>query len=177
MWWRADVQDLHRLTDRVSTLYIERTHVDRDENAVVLINKERTVRVPAALVAVVLLGPGTRITHAAVNLLADSGTAICWVGEHGVRCYASGLGPSRTAALLYKQAYLVTRRNERLNVARQMYSRRFPGEEVSTLTMQQLRGREGTRIRNLYRTHAQRTGVQWSGRMYRTGDLSPQETT
>jgi CRISPR-associated protein Cas1 len=170
MWWRAEIQDLHRLTDRLSTVYVERTHIDRDENAVVLINKERTVRVPAALVAVVLLGPGTRITHAAVNLLADSGTAICWVGEHGVRCYANGLGPGRSTALLYRQAYLVTRRSERLDVARRMYARRFPGEDVSTLTMQQLRGREGTRIRNLYRAHAQRTGVQWNGRMYRAGE-------
>ena len=85
MWWRADPHELHRVVDRVSSLYVERTHIDRDENAIVLINKERTVRVPAALVAVILIGPGTRITHGAVNLLGDSGTAVCWVGEHGVR--------------------------------------------------------------------------------------------
>jgi CRISPR-associated protein Cas1 len=169
MWWRAEPQNLHRFTDRVSTLYVERTHIDRDENAVVLINKERTVRVPAALVAVVLLGPGTRVTHGAINLLADSGTAVCWVGEHGVRCYATGLGTSRGSALLMRQAYLVTRRSERLDVARRMYARRFPGEDVSNLTMQQLRGREGARIRSLYREHAQRTGVQWDRREYRAG--------
>ena len=169
MWWRAEVQDLHRLSDRVSSLYVERTHIDRDENAVVLINKERTVRVPAAMVGVILLGPGTRVTHAAVNLLADSGTAICWVGEHGVRCYASGLGPSRGTGLLLRQAYLVTRRTERLAVARRMYGMRFPGEDVSMLTMQQLRGREGTRIRRLYREHADRTGVEWGRREYRPG--------
>jgi CRISPR-associated protein Cas1 len=169
MWWRAEPQDLHRFTDRVSTLYVERTHIDRDENAVVLINKERTVRVPAALVAVVLLGPGTRVTHGAINLLADSGTVVCWVGEHGVRCYATGLGTSRGSALLMRQAYLVTRRNERLEVARNMYARRFPGEDVSNLNMQQLRGREGARIRALYREHAQRTGVQWERREYRAG--------
>jgi CRISPR-associated protein Cas1 len=170
MWWRAEVHDLHRLSDRVSTLYVERTHIDRDENAVVLINKERTVRVPAALVAAVLLGPGTRVTHAAVNLLADSGTAICWVGEHGVRCYASGLGPSRGSDLLLRQAYLVTRRAERLAVARRMYGMRFPGEDVSSLTMQQLRGREGARVRRLYREHAQRTRVKWDRREYRPGE-------
>lgn len=168
-WWRAEPHELHRVTDRVSSLYVERTHVDRDENAVVLINKERTVRVPAALVAVVLFGPGTRVTHAAMNLLGDSGTAVCWVGEHGVRHYAAGLGPSRGSKYLVRQAYLVSRRQERLAVARHMYGMRFPGEDVSTATMQQLRGREGARIRKLYRQHSERTGVPWNGREYVSG--------
>ena len=74
MWWKAETQSLHRVSDRVSTVYVERCHVDRFENGIVIVNKERTVRVPAAYVAAVLLGPGTRITHAAVALLADSGT-------------------------------------------------------------------------------------------------------
>lgn len=169
MWWRAEAQDLHRVTDRVSTLYIERTHVDRDENAIVLINKERTVRVPAAMVAVVLLGPGTRVTHGAMNLLGDSGTSVCWVGEHGVRLYTSGLGPSRGAQLLLRQAYLVSRTKERLEVARRMYAMRFPGEDVSRMTMQQLRGREGARIKKLYREQSRRTGVDWDRRQYIAG--------
>lgn len=169
MWWRAEPHDLHRVSDRVSTLYVERTHVDRDDNAIVLINKERTVRVPAAMVAVVLFGPGTRVTHAAMNLLGDSGTAACWVGEHGVRHYAAGLGPSRGSQILLRQAHLVTRRDERLAVARRMYSMRFPDEDVSKLTMQQLRGREGARIRKLYRYHSDRTGVEWNGRVYQAG--------
>lgn len=170
MWWRAEPHDLHRISDRVSSLYVERTHVDRDDNAVILINKERTVRVPAALIAVLLLGPGTRVTHAAVNLLGDSGTSVCWVGEHGVRMYAGGLGPSRGSRLLLRQAWLVSRTKERLGVAREMYARRFPEEDVSQLTMQQLRGREGVRIKRLYKQHARRTGVAWSRRQYRHGD-------
>jgi CRISPR-associated protein Cas1 len=169
MWWLANPQDLHRVEDRLSTVYVERCHVDRDDNAVVLINRERTVRVPAALVATVLLGPGTRITSGAVRLLADSGTAISWVGERGVRMYATGLGPSRGAALLMRQAYLVTRTKERLEVARHMYSMRFPDEDVSTLTMQQLRGREGARVKRLYRDHAARARVPWNGRVYKPG--------
>lgn len=170
IWWKADPLDLHRLADRVSSVYVERSHLDRDENAVVIINKRETVRVPAAMVAVMLLGPGTRVTHGAIRLLADSGTAVCWVGEQGVRMYAAGLGPSRGAGLLHRQAWLVTRTKERLNVARAMYGIRFPGEDVSTMTMQQLRGREGARIRKLYQAHAKRTGVPWNGRAYRAGD-------
>lgn len=170
MWWLADPLDLHRIEDRLSTVYVERCHVDRDENAVVLINRERTVRLPAAAVATVLIGPGTRVTHAAIRLLANSGTAVCWVGERGVRMYAAGLGPSRSSELIMHQAYLVTRTKERLEVARHMYRKRFPDEHVDTLTMQQLRGREGTRVKRLYRTHSQRTGVPWHGRVYKAGE-------
>jgi CRISPR-associated protein Cas1 len=170
IWWKADPQDLHRLVDRVSSVYVERSHLDRDENAVVIINKRQTVRVPAAMVAVMLLGPGTRVTHGAIRLLADSGTTVCWVGEQGVRMYAAGLGPSRGAGLLHRQAWLVTRPKERLAVARAMYDMRFPNEDVTGLTMQQLRGREGTRIRKYYRAQADRTGVTWIGRVYQAGD-------
>ncbi|MEU6131345.1 type I-E CRISPR-associated endonuclease Cas1e [Saccharopolyspora sp. NPDC047091] len=170
IWWKAHPQDLHRLTDRVSSVYIERSHLDRDENAIAIINKRETVRLPAALVAVVLLGPGTRVTHGAMQLLADSGTAVCWVGEQGVRLYAAGLGPSRGAALLQRQAWLVSRPPERLRVARAMYGMRFPGEDVSELTMQQLRGREGTRVRKLYKQHADQHDLAWHGRVYKPGD-------
>lgn len=169
MWWLANPQDLHRVSDRVSTVYVEKCHVDRDDNAVVLVNRERTIRVPAAMIATMMLGPGTRVTYAAIALLANSGTATCWVGERGVRMYAAGLGPSRGAELLIRQAYLVTRTKERLGVARKMYGMRFPDEDVAALTMQQLRGREGARVKKLYREHSTRTGVPWNGRVYRPG--------
>lgn len=169
-WWKSRPQDVHRLEDRISSLYAERCHIDRDDNAVVLVNKARTVRVPAAFLAVLLIGPGTRITHAAIALLADSGTAVCWVGERGVRMYAAGLGPARGSQLLLRQAWLVTRPRERLDIARRMYGMRFPDEDTTGLTMQQLRGREGSRVRRLYAHHSQRTGVPWTKRDYKPGD-------
>ena len=169
-WWRANPQDLYQLEDRITSLYAERCHIDRDENSVVLINREKTVRVPAAMIAVLLIGPGTRITHAAITLLADSGTAMCWVGSGGVRMYASGLGASRGSHLLLRQAYLVTRTSERLAVARRMYDMRFPDEVTAGLTTQQLRGREGARVRKLYRENSARTGVPWKRREYKHGD-------
>lgn len=169
MWWLADPQDLHRISDRISSVYVERCHVDRADNAIVLVNKVRTVRVPAAMVATLLLGPGTRITTAAVRLLADSGTALCWVGEKGVRLYAAGAGPSRGSQLLIRQAYLVSRTKERLGVARRMYAMRFPGEDIASLNMQQLRGREGARVKKIYQAHSRRTGVPWDGRLYKPG--------
>ncbi|MER6736555.1 type I-E CRISPR-associated endonuclease Cas1e [Streptomyces puniciscabiei] len=169
-WWRTGSQDVHRLEDRISSLYAERCHIDRDDNAIVLVNKTRTVHVPAAWLAVLLIGPGSRITHPAVTLLADSGTAVCWVGEQGVRLYATGTSTARGSQLQLRQAWLVTRPKERVAVARRMYDMRFPGENTTSLTLQQLRGREGTRIRKLYAQHAERTGVPWTKRDYKPGD-------
>ncbi|MFF4607175.1 type I-E CRISPR-associated endonuclease Cas1e [Streptomyces sp. NPDC001339] len=169
-WWRAGPQEVHRLEDRVSSLYVERCHIDRDDNAVVLVNKARVVHVPAAWLAVLLIGPGSRITHGAVTLLADSGTSLCWVGEHGVRLYASGHGIARGSQLQLRQAWLVTRPKERVAVARRMYDMRFPDEDTSGLTLQQLRGREGTRVRRLYAQHSERTKVPWTKREYKPGD-------
>jgi CRISPR-associated protein Cas1 len=47
-----------------------------------------------------------------------------------------------------------------------MYQLRFPNEDVSSMTMQQLRGREGSRIRSVYRRASKNTGVVWNGREY-----------
>lgn len=170
MWWLAETQSLHQVSDRLSSVYVERCHVDRAENAVIFVNKERTVRLPAAFIATLLLGPGTRITHGAVRLLADSGTAVSWVGEQGVRMYAHGLGPSRGSQVIERQAYLVSRPQQRVAVARKMYGLRFPGEDVSSATMQQLLGREGARVKKIYRENSERTGVQWDKRAYVAGD-------
>jgi CRISPR-associated protein Cas1 len=131
-WWRTGPQDLHRLEDRITSLYAERCHIDRDDNAIVLVNKARTVHVPAAWLAVLLIGPGSRITHPAVTLLADSGTAVCWVGEQGVRLYATGTSTARGSQLQLRQAWLVTRPKERVAVARRMYDMRFPGEDTTS---------------------------------------------
>ncbi len=84
--------------------------------------------------------------------------------------YASGIGTSRGARFIERQAYLVTRAPERLAVARRMYGMRFPGEDVSSATMQQLRGREGARVKRLYRQAAQEWAVPWKGRVYQPGD-------
>lgn len=56
-------------------------------------------------------------------------------------------------------------------VARRMYQMRFPEEDVSRLTMQQLRGREGSRIRQVYRACAWQWGVAWNGRTYQPDDF------
>ena len=168
-WWRSSPGELGRVEDRLSTVYVSHARLDRADNAVTIVRETGTFHLPTAMLAAVLLGPGTSITHPAVVLLADSGTSVLWVGEQGVRMYASGSASSRTARLLLRQAWLVSSPQRRLSVARRMYDRRFPEEDTSRLTMQQLRGREGARVRACYREHSLRTGVPWTRREYTAG--------
>jgi CRISPR-associated protein Cas1 len=105
-----------------------------------------------------------------MDLIGQSGASVVWVGEHGVRFYAHGRPLTHSSALLVRQAELVTNTRSRLAVAREMYQTRFPGENVSALTMQQLRGREGARMRGVYRRCSKRWGVPWSGRVYDADD-------
>jgi CRISPR-associated protein Cas1 len=88
------------------------------------------------------------------------------VGEHGVRQYAHGRALSHSSRFLERQAKLVGNTRTKLATAKKMYQLRFPDEDVSKLTLQQLRGREGARIRSVYREQAKKHQVEWSGRDY-----------
>ena len=163
--------ELVRVTDRLTFLYIEQSVIHRESNAITATDARGTVHIPAASLGALLLGPGTSVTHQAMMLLSECASTAVWVGEGGVRYYAHGRSLARTSRLLEAQAERVSNRNERLKVARQMYSMRFPqDDDVSGLTMQQLRGREGARVRKCYREHSARTGVEWTRRDYETTD-------
>ena len=157
---------LPRVQDRISFLYAERCVVNRDNNAVTFTDERGITHVPAAGIAALMLGPGTKVTYAAMALLGDSGVSVVWVGEKGVRYYASGRSLSNSSAAAEAQASIVSNQRRRLFCARQMYAMRFPGEDISSATMAQLRGREGSRMKKVYLAEAERTGVPWKKRMY-----------
>jgi CRISP-associated protein Cas1 len=165
------LSQLVRAQDRLSFLYLEHCVVNRDDNAITATDKRGTVHIPAATLGALLLGPGTNVTQQAMVLLAESGSTAIWVGEHGVRYYAHGRSLARSSRLLEIQANFVSNTRTRLRVAREMYAMRFPGEDTTGLTMQQLRGREGARVRRLYREHAKRTGIDWQRRDYDPDDF------
>jgi len=168
----STVGQLSRISDRITFLYLEHAIVHRDGNAITVRDERGVVHVPAATIASVMLGPGTTISHQAMMLLADSGACSVWVGEQGVRYYGHGRPLARTSRLLEVQASLVSNQSSRLRVARAMYAMRFPGEDVEPFTMQQLRGREGARVRKAYRETAHEFGVEWNSRSYRPDDFS-----
>jgi CRISPR-associated protein Cas1 len=163
---KPKLQALPTIRDRLSFLYLEHCMLNRQNGAITVTDARGTVHVPAASISVLLLGPGTNVSHRAMELIGDAGTSVIWVGEHGVRYYAHGRPLTHSARLLIRQAELVSNVRTRVAVARKMYQLRFPNEDVSALTMQQLRGREGSRIRSVYRNASRKTGIPWNGREY-----------
>lgn len=153
-------------------LYLEHCKINRSNGAITAQDDEGIVHIPAAAISVLLLGPGTDISHRAMELAGDNGVTIIWVGEHGVRYYAHGSALTNHATYLIRQAEMVSNTRQHLKVAKMMYQMRFPDEDVSDLTMQQLRGREGSRIRHLYQSLSKQYNVPWSGRNYDPEDYS-----
>ena len=169
---RPDLQALPQVKDRMTFLYLEHCTLGRQDGAITVTDEKGIVQIPAAGISVLLLGPGTRVTHRAMELMGDTGVGAVWVGEHGVRYYAHGRPLTTHSQLLLRQAELVSNTRKHLDVVRKMYQLRFPDEDISRLTMQQLRGREGSRVRQVYRKASKDTGVPWSGRLYRPEDFA-----
>ncbi|MFJ6483429.1 MULTISPECIES: type I-E CRISPR-associated endonuclease Cas1e [unclassified Streptomyces] len=165
-------RELTRVAERISFIYLERCTIHREDNAITAEDADGTTHIPSATIGTLLLGPGTRITHQAMSVLGESGAAVAWVGEQGVRFYAGGRSLNRSAALVEAQATLWANRRTRLEVARSMYRLRFPDEDPAGLNRQELLGHEGRRVKDCYRVQAHRTGVPWRGRQYVPGDFT-----
>lgn len=165
-----DLHVLPKVRDSNSYLYAEHKKIDQEDKAIALHDKAGKVAVPCANLTALLLGPGTSITHAAVKTLADNGCLVLWMGENGVRFYAQGLGETRSSRRLLHQARLCSDPQLRLKVVRRLYEMRFPESLDPDLTLQQIRGREGIRVREAYARASRETGVEWSGRTYRRED-------
>lgn len=121
--------------------------------------------IPYQTISMILLGPGTTITHDVLRIMARQGTLIAAVGEGGVKFYTAppmGTGRSKIARA---HATLWADEEMRVRIARRMYAFRFqsafPHEDISVL-----RGMEGSRMRETYKILADRYGIDWSGRRY-----------
>lgn len=159
------------IKERLSILFIEKGHLDVLDGAFVVVDKSGVrTHVPIGGVACLMLEPGTRVSHAACALAARVGTLLVWTGEAGVRLYSAGQpGGARADRLLY-QAKLALDGELRLKVVRKMYALRFGDEPPSRRSVEQLRGIEGARVREMYKRIAARYGVAWKARNYDTDD-------
>ena len=165
-----DLHELPKLRDGLSYLYVEHCRIDQDDKAIAIDDPDGKTPIPCAALALLMLGPGTSITHAAVHSLADNGCLVAWCGEQGTRFYAQGMGESRDASRLLRQAWLCSDHALRLQVVFRMYRMRFDDLLPEGLTLQQIRGKEGIRVRETYAKASLETGVPWSGRSYKRDD-------
>lgn len=155
------------MKDRLSVIFIYKGNLDVLDGAFVVVDKNGVRKhIPVGVVACLMLEPGTRVSHAAVALAARVGCLLVWVGDGGVRLYASGQpGGARADRLLY-QAKLALDDTARLKVVRKMYAIRFKEEPPERRSVEQLRGIEGVRVRKMYELLARQYGVTWKNRNY-----------
>ncbi|PWG66652.1 type I-E CRISPR-associated endonuclease Cas1e [Bifidobacterium callitrichidarum] len=160
---------LARVEDRISALYVEHCAIECADGAIQFRNENETESVPAATLSTLLLGPGTRITHAAISLAAKNGCSLLWTGENMTRFYAGATPLSTSTRLLERQAMLSVSPRKRIIVARKMFQKRFPDVDVSNAGMKELLSMEGHRVKKAYAAESDRTGVPWFGRQQRGG--------
>jgi CRISPR-associated protein Cas1 len=159
------------IKDRSSILFIEKGQVDVLDGAFVVVDGTGVrTQIPVGGFVCLMLEPGTRVSHAAAVLAARAGTLLVWVGEAGVRLYASGQpGGARSDRLLW-QARLAFDETARLKVVRKMFALRFDEPAPERRSIDQLRGIEGVRVRKTYELLAKQHGVAWSRRAYERQD-------
>jgi len=162
----SDLAQLPRTSDSWTFLYTEKVRIERADYAIELRDVNGRVPVPVAALSVLLLGPGSTITHAAVLALAESGCSIVWCGEGLTKFYAAGLGETRRAHHLEAQATCWAIKEKHLEVVRRLYTMRFPDGLPEGLSIEQIRGHEGVRVRETYAAVSRETGVAWQGRNY-----------
>jgi len=151
----------------MSFVYFEHCRVEQDAKAIAVFQEKDRYSIPCASISTLMLGPGTSITHAAIKALSDNACKVHWVGEDALRFYTSGQSSSSNTDRLLHQAQLWADLPQRLAVVRQMYQFRFQEDLAPDLTLQQVRGLEGVRMRTLYSRLSQSTGVEWKGRDYK----------
>ena len=99
-----NLQELPKLRDSITYLYLEHAVIEQNDTAIVAIQKDGRIPIPIAAMTCLLLGPGTSVTHAAIRAICENGCMAIWCGEGATRFYAAGIGETRSAKNLLCQA-------------------------------------------------------------------------
>lgn len=160
--------------DRAGCLYLARGALTARDGTLAFLQGDSTgadalspgeYAIPLQTISIVLLGPGSTVSHDALRLLAHARTALAAVGEDGVRLYtAPPMIPDRSG-LARLQARIWADDDLRIMTARRMYALRL-GEILPHSDLNVLRGIEGARMKETYALRAQRIGIDWRGRKY-----------
>ena len=164
------LHELPRFRDRWSYLYLEMGRLDVNADGLVFHQGENMIPVPIDQLSVVMLGPGSTVTHASVKALSRNNCLLAWTGQDGIRLYSASIGGTYSARRLIRQAALVSDETKRLEVAWRMYRFRFNENIPSIVSLESIRGMEGLRVRRAYSEASAKYDVVWNGRNYDQDD-------
>ncbi len=167
---RIENKMLPYVKDRFSFLYIEYAKIVQDEFSIAAYQSNKKTIIPLAMINAILLGPGTSISHAAVKNVADAGCTIIWCGKDLKYIYSTGLIVSEYSKNLIIQAKCYSDTQHHIDIVRRMYQIRYSDICLDKFSIQQMRGMEGKRVKSLYKSEAEKYGINWEGRSYDTED-------
>ena len=165
----TNLRALSRYSDSLSHLYLEHAVIEQEGHSIAAFTPEGWITLPSANLSSLILGPGTRITHAAVKTISDCGALLAWTGAEGLAFYACGQSKTRISTGIERQARYWADPELRLLVVRRLYQMRFSEVLPASLTLAQIRGKEGVRVRDSYQQLAKNYDVTWNGRSYDRG--------
>lgn len=171
-------ESLPQVKDKYPFLYLERGRLEIDDSSVKWLDAEgNVVPIPVATLNTLLLGPGTSVTHEAIKTATAANCSVCWVGEDSLLFYAAGFLPTADTRNLKLQMALASDEESSLNIARMMFTKRFPDAELDGKSLNSMMGMEGNRVRALYQQKAQEYGVGWNGRQFTPGKFQLSDVT
>lgn len=158
---------------RHAVLFLRRSIVDVVNGSVCSTDKNgiRTC-IPIANISVIVLEPGTTITHEAVKLLAYCGCILLWIGENGCRIYSTGRTYTNSSRNVETQAMCFANPKKKNVVIYRLYKNIFGFDPPKNRSVEQLRGFEGGIVRKNYKILSKKYDVEWHGRDY---DIRNQE--
>ena len=169
---------LPQVKDKYPFIYLERGRLEIDDSSIKWIDSDaNVVPLPVATLNTLLLGPGTTITHDAIKTAAAANCSVCWVGEDSLLFYAAGFHPTADTRNLKLQIELSVHPVKSVEVARRMFSRRFPDADLQDKTLREMMGMEGHRVRALYQDKAEMYKVGWKGRQFTPGKFELSDIT
>lgn len=168
--FRVPKELLPNVKTKYPFLYLEHGRLEIDDRSVKFINADcEIVSIPCGLINCILLGPGTSVTHDAISILSEYNCNVFWTGENGLKFYASGISPTADSKNFRHQMKMACNAKQSLDIARKMFARRFPDDDVSGKTLDQLKGMEGARVKRQYQFYSEKYRVIWD---YRNAHLT-----
>ena len=159
-----NLQELPKLRDSITYLYLEHAAIEQNDAAIIAIPKDG-LPIPIAAMTCLLLGSGTSVTHAVfVQFVKMDVWRSGAVKELPVLCGGNWRDEKRKESALFMDEVL------HMQAVRRMYALRFPKVKTDHLTLQQIRGMEGIRVRKAYELARRITGVKWNKRFYKNPD-------
>jgi len=150
--------------DRWTPIYLEHGRLEVNNYSLKWVDSEGSIDIPVATLSCICIGPGSMVTHAAIVSCSKANTPIVWMGEDGLYFYSFGVSVNEKCHTAMRQAKLWADNHTKTQIARNMFSLRFPDVNVESCDISTLKGMEGNRIRNAYKMYADKYNIPWTCR-------------